>query len=138
MFKSHNEIASLNISSNPAKVIWHSSQKNRPRELFLKIETSSITISSQFLRDLESIRQTPVWPNTGIKSCPNFPNVAQNVSEAIFTQKLMFFKIVQWVTCLLGYFCKKYCHQKLSKSPNLVTLANTCSLISVFENWKKN
>ena len=56
----------------------------------------------------------PVFPDVGIKSCPNFPNAAPKVSSAVFT-KILFFIIAKNVTKYLGYFWRKICCLELTK-----------------------
>ena len=47
-----------------------------------------------------------VWPDIGIKVAPK----SLKVATAIFTLKVMCFKIAPKVIKYLAYFCKEFCH----------------------------
>ena len=57
----------------------------------------------------------PVWPDVGVKSSPNFSKSYPRSSHNSFYVRVRFFKIAQNDANNLGYFCEKFCHQKLSK-----------------------
>ena len=44
----------------------------------------------------------PVWPDDGIKSCPMFPDITQEVGKSFFTWKLYYLKIAQKGTRIFG------------------------------------
>ena len=56
---------------------------------------------------------TPVWPDAGIKSNPNFPIVALKVTKAFFLKNDQL-KSSQKVDKCLGYLQKTICCQELS------------------------
>ena len=48
-----------------------------------------------------------VWPNVGIKGRPSFLKLVQTVNGAVFTSKVIFFKIAPKVTKIFGLFLKE-------------------------------
>ena len=60
-----------------------------------------------------------MWPDIGKKSSPNFSKTAQIVSTVFLLKKSCLSKLSE----IFSYLpMQKICHQKLQKSPNLVTL----------------
>ena len=55
------------------------------------------------------------------KVAQNFQKVAQKVATAVFTWRVVYFKISQKVTKHMGYSCTKNCSRDNKKSLNLVT-----------------
>ena len=60
-----------------------------------------------------------VWSDVGIQ---NSQKVAQKIATAIFTWRMVYFKIGQKVTKYLGYCWQKIYSQEFKNSPNLDTL----------------
>ena len=57
----------------------------------------------------------PVWPDDGIKIAKMFYKSCPKIATVLFCLKVMFFKVAQKLAKIFAYFCKKYCHQDLSK-----------------------
>ena len=72
-------------------------------------------------------------PNDAIKSSQNSPNVAQKVATVVFTLVLMINQQPKQVTRrYFGYFCKKICHQDLSK---IAQSGHTGGGVCFIERW---
>ena len=56
-----------------------------------------------------------VWPDAEILSRPNISKSCRKSSYSSLCKKMDVFKTAQTVNIHLGYFCKKICHQELSK-----------------------
>ena len=67
----------------------------------------------------------PVWPDVGVKSCPNVTKSHSRSSQISFYIRVRFFKIAQRVAIILATFARDFVTKNFQKSPNLVTLSST-------------
>ena len=119
--------------------IW-TKLKLRSRNWYALIDTWR-DVGSRFLNRFDGpfafadVTLGTVWPDVGVKRCPIPSQVAQKVTTAAFTLKLMFITIKKKVSQHLDYFCKIICHQELSKIGQILSPANNIYLAEVWPEW---